>query len=117
MLGEGWPLQRSGVRDGCTRPDPVGNPNRTLEYPMATVTAPRPRVKSTRKPVVAELTLTINGTPYVVVPIAPGPDNTKAVRLVKHGNADTIYDCCSTTAGVLQCDCPDFECRSPDQCG
>jgi hypothetical protein len=84
---------------------------------MASVTATRPAPKSSRKPTRVELTLHLNGTPYVVVVIDPGPDNTKAVRLVKHGNADSVYDCCSTREGVLRCDCPDFEARSGNQVG
>lgn len=84
---------------------------------MSILSASRASTKPIRRPVVAELVLHINTVPYVLVLIAPGPDNTKAVRLVKHGNADTVYDVCRTNQGELRCDCPDFEVRSGDQVG
>lgn len=85
---------------------------------MSTLSTPRRSVQPrSRRPVVAELTLTVNGTPYQVLPIAPGPDNTRAVRLVKDGNADSVYDCCLTNGRILQCNCPDFEARSGNQVG
>jgi len=84
---------------------------------MSTITQDRRSVQPrSRKPVVAELTLHINGVPYVVNPIAADPDNTKAFRLVK-ALSDAVYDCCLTNAGTLQCACPDFSARSGDQVG
>lgn len=77
---------------------------------MATSTATRLPVNAkSRKPVVAELTLTVNSTPYVLIPIPPGPDNTAAFRLVKEGNADSVYDVARTVAGLVVCDCPSYE--------
>src|SRR4051812_26305950 len=76
---------------------------------MSTITAPSPRVNRKSRPITVELTLTINGVAYVVMPIAPGPDNVKAYRLVKHGAGETVYDVAQTTAGLVECDCPSYE--------
>jgi hypothetical protein len=76
---------------------------------MSTIVRPRPPVKPARKPVVASLHLTINGVDYACLPIAPGPDNTRAFRLVKEGREDSVYDVARTTEGLVVCDCPSYE--------
>src|SRR4051794_20117916 len=75
---------------------------------MATSTATRRSVKTTR-PLTVELTIAINGQAYHVEPIAPGPDNTRAYRLIKRGADETVYDVCQTAAGLVECDCPSYE--------
>ncbi len=73
---------------------------------MSTITSPRKSVQPrSRKPVVAELCLTINGVGYVLIPTAPG----SAYRLVKDGCVDSVYDVCRTHSGLVECDCPSYE--------
>src|SRR4051812_4369650 len=100
-----------------TGPDGSSDPIKPLELPlvlgrrspMSILTSPSPRVNGKSRPLTVELTLTINGTAYHVEPIAPGPDNTRAYRLVKRGSDEAVYDVCRTAAGLVECDCPSYE--------
>jgi len=75
---------------------------------MSTVTRKAPKVKAA--PVVT-LALAINHQVYSVEPIAPGEDNIRAFRLVKHSGDSAVYDIAQGRDGVNRCDCPDYECR------
>jgi hypothetical protein len=71
--------------------------------------APRKRKEARPAHGTCRLTLTINGVPYDVRPVASDPSIArKAYRLRKSDG--TTYDVAWTDHGIV-CDCPDFEYR------
>lgn len=75
---------------------------------MATLTPDAPTVNPARGPRAASLT--IKGAAYDATPIDAGEDGTAAYRLVRR-RGGACYDVIRTHAGLVECDCPDYEAR------
>jgi hypothetical protein len=84
---------------------------------MSSLPAPAPSAKPRSRPFTCTLValdgtgalITINGARYHAEPISPGEDGTAAFVLTKP-NGDS-YAVIRTHAGLVECDCPDYEAR------
>ena len=75
---------------------------------MSTLLSSARSTKPIRRPVVASLVLTINGTPYDVEPIGNAPAGLRSFRLAKCSGDGATYDL-DAFGDRVECSCPSYQ--------
>jgi hypothetical protein len=78
---------------------------------MSKMTEPRSTVKPPLAVALVAMRFSIGATRYVAQPIPPGEFGTAAYRINKLGPEGESYDVIRTHEGLVECSCPDYECR------